>query len=285
VTRDGNRKAQQLVAEVFELRRSFAWRGLGELPYSALRIRKEFADFDAERRFGHRLPGGRRPPGLRVRRHPARRQAAAGLPDLRQRVHAGEPDRLVHGVVGGRLCRALLFGRCRRGGDAMSGARKGYVRPLDLQARPGRHDARQRRAGDGAADRGAVCQPPSTTPGCGQGNDQAVLRRAAGRLVMATDAHVVSPLFFPGGDIGCLSVHGTINDVAMGARPLYLARPASSSRKVSRSPTWRASSNRWRSAARAAGVPVVTGDTKVVEQGKGDGVFITTTGVGVVPEA
>jgi hydrogenase expression/formation protein HypD len=51
VTRDGNRKAQQLVAEVFELRRSFAWRGLGELPYSALRIRKSFADFDAERRF------------------------------------------------------------------------------------------------------------------------------------------------------------------------------------------------------------------------------------------
>jgi hydrogenase expression/formation protein HypD len=52
VSRDGNRKAQQLVADVFELRRSFAWRGLGELPYSALRIRKEFADFDAERRFG-----------------------------------------------------------------------------------------------------------------------------------------------------------------------------------------------------------------------------------------
>jgi hydrogenase expression/formation protein HypD len=88
VTRDGNRKAQQLVAEVFELRRSFAWRGLGELPYSALRIRKEFADFDAERRFAVTLPGGGRPSGLRVWRDPAWRQAAAGMPHFRQRVHA-----------------------------------------------------------------------------------------------------------------------------------------------------------------------------------------------------
>jgi hydrogenase expression/formation protein HypD len=119
VTRDGNRKAQQLVAEVFELRRSFAWRGLGELPYSALRIRKEFADFDAERRFRAPLPGGGRPSGLRVWRHPARRQAAAGVPDFRQRVHAGKPDRLVHGVVGRGLCGALLVRPfCRRGGGA-----------------------------------------------------------------------------------------------------------------------------------------------------------------------
>jgi hydrogenase expression/formation protein HypD len=66
VTRDGNRKAQRLVAEVFELRRSFAWRGLGELPYSALRIRKEFADFDAERRFA-----------LATRRSPTIRPASA----------------------------------------------------------------------------------------------------------------------------------------------------------------------------------------------------------------
>ncbi len=105
----------------------------------------------------------------------------------------------------------------------------------------------------------------------------------AGRLVMATDSHVVSPLFFPGGDIGCLSVHGTINDVAMmGARPLYLAAsfileegfPLADLKRIVESMA---------AASREAGVPVVTGDTKVVEQGKGDGVFITTTGVGVVP--
>lgn len=106
----------------------------------------------------------------------------------------------------------------------------------------------------------------------------------AGRLVMATDSHVVSPLFFPGGDIGCLSVHGTINDVAMaGARPLYLAAsfileegfPLADLQRIVESMA---------EAARRAGVPVVTGDTKVVERGKGDGVFITTTGVGVIPD-
>ena len=102
-------------------------------------------------------------------------------------------------------------------------------------------------------------------------------------MVMATDSHVVSPLFFPGGDIGCLSVHGTVNDVAMaGARPLYLAAgfileegfPLADLKRIVLSMA---------AAAKEAGVPVVTGDTKVVEQGKGDGVFITTTGVGVVP--
>jgi len=100
---------------------------------------------------------------------------------------------------------------------------------------------------------------------------------------MATDSHVVSPLFFPGGDIGCLSVHGTINDVAvMGAQPLWLSAafileegfPLADLARIVESMA---------AAAKAAGVPIVTGDTKVVERGKGDGVFITTTGVGVVP--
>lgn len=116
-----------------------------------------------------------------------------------------------------------------------------------------------------------------------QRNDQAAFDVPAGRLVMATDSHVVSPLFFPGGDIGCLSVHGTINDVAMaGARPLYLAAgfileegfALADLRRIVESMA---------AAAREANVPIVTGDTKVVEKGKGDGVFITTTGVGVVP--
>ncbi len=117
-----------------------------------------------------------------------------------------------------------------------------------------------------------------------QGNDSACLPAPTGRIVMATDSHVVSPLFFPGGDIGCLSVHGTINDVAMsGARPLYLCAsfileegfPLGDLQRIVDSMAH---------AAREAGVPIVTGDTKVVEQGKGDGVFITTTGLGVVPE-
>jgi hydrogenase expression/formation protein HypE len=117
-----------------------------------------------------------------------------------------------------------------------------------------------------------------------QGDDGAVLPAPGhGRLVMATDSHVVSPLFFPGGDIGCLSVHGTINDVAvMGAKPLWLSAafvleegfPLGDLARIVDSMAL---------AAKQAGVPVVTGDTKVVERGKGDGVFITTTGVGLLP--
>ncbi|MEA3278417.1 MAG: hydrogenase expression/formation protein HypE [Pseudomonadota bacterium] len=117
-----------------------------------------------------------------------------------------------------------------------------------------------------------------------QGNDQAMFNPPAGRLVMSTDGHVISPLFFPGGDIGCLAVHGTINDVAMaGAKPLYLAAGFILEEGFPLADLARVVTSMAR-AANEAGVPVVTGDTKVVERGKADGVFITTTGVGLVPE-
>ncbi|MFZ0790716.1 MAG: hydrogenase expression/formation protein HypE, partial [Chromatiaceae bacterium] len=117
-----------------------------------------------------------------------------------------------------------------------------------------------------------------------QGNDQALFTPPPGRLVMSTDGHVIAPLFFPGGDIGSLAVHGTINDVAMaGARPLYLAAGFILEEGFPLADLARVVTSMAR-AAGEAGVPVVTGDTKVVERGKGDGVFITTTGVGVVPE-
>lgn len=114
-------------------------------------------------------------------------------------------------------------------------------------------------------------------------NDQALFDVPAGRMVMTTDGYVVSPIFFPGGDIGSLAVHGTINDVSMaGAYPLYLSAsfvleegfPLADLRRVVASMA---------KASRDAGVAIVTGDTKVVEKGKGDGVFISTTGVGLVP--
>ncbi len=117
-----------------------------------------------------------------------------------------------------------------------------------------------------------------------QANDQAAFAVAAGRMVMSTDGHVISPLFFPGGDIGSLSVHGTINDIAMaGARPLYLAAGFILEEGFALTDLERIVASMAR-AATDAGVAVVTGDTKVVEKGKGDGVFITTTGIGVVPE-
>jgi len=115
-------------------------------------------------------------------------------------------------------------------------------------------------------------------------DDQAVVNVGGQRLAMTTDSFVVKPLFFPGGDIGSLAVHGTVNDLAMGgAKPLFLSAAfileEGFSIEMLRSIV--ASMHR---AAAAAGVQVVTGDTKVVERGKGDGIFINTTGIGVVPE-
>ena len=106
----------------------------------------------------------------------------------------------------------------------MSVAKKGYVRPLDL--RQGRVDMNHGAGGRASAQLiDELFARAFDNPALRAGDDGAVLDLPPGhRLVMATDAHVISPLFFPGGDIGCLSVHGTLNDVAvMGARPLYLA--------------------------------------------------------------
>jgi len=117
-----------------------------------------------------------------------------------------------------------------------------------------------------------------------QRNDQACFKVESGRMVMTTDGFVISPLFFPGGDIGSLAVHGTINDVAMaGAKPLYLSVGMIIEEGFSLKDL-KAVVTSMAAATRDAGVAIVTGDTKVVERGKGDGIFITTTGVGIVPE-
>ncbi len=117
-----------------------------------------------------------------------------------------------------------------------------------------------------------------------QGNDQAQLSLPAGRLAFANDSHVVSPLFFPGGDIGSLAVHGTLNDLAMcGARPHALSVGFILEEGFALAELARIVES-MAQASREANVPIVTGDTKVVERGKGDGVFINTSGVGIVPE-
>jgi len=128
-----------------------------------------------------------------------------------------------------------------------------------------------------------IFRPALDNPMLACGNDQAAFEVGAGRMVMSTDSFVVSPLFFPGGDIGALAVHGTVNDVAMsGARPLYLSAgfvieegfPLAELARIA----WSMGD-----AARAAGVAVVTGDTKVVERGKADRLFVNTAGIGLVP--
>jgi len=126
--------------------------------------------------------------------------------------------------------------------------------------------------------------PPLCNPHLLRGDDAAVLTApGAGRFAFATDSHIVSPLFFPGGDIGRLAVCGTVNDLAMvGAQPRWLTAsfileeglPLETLERVVAS---------MRQAADEAGVAIVAGDTKVAEKGKADGLFIATSGVGWIP--
>ncbi len=129
-----------------------------------------------------------------------------------------------------------------------------------------------------------VFVPRFAHPALARLDDAAVLEPAGRRLAFTTDSYVVSPLFFPGGDIGKLAVCGTVNDLTMvGARPLYLSAgfiieeglPLADLERVADSMA---------AAAREAGVAIVTGDTKVVGRGSADGLFINTAGVGWVPE-
>ena len=130
-----------------------------------------------------------------------------------------------------------------------------------------------------------VFKPYLSSPALEQGNDYAgvAIQDPQGTLAISTDCHIVAPLFFPGGDIGRLAICGTVNDVAMsGAKPLYLTAgfileeglPVETLQRVLQS---------MQSSAEEAGVQVVAGDTKVVEKGKADGLFITTSGIGFIP--
>lgn len=113
-------------------------------------------------------------------------------------------------------------------------------------------------------------------------DDQAVLAIGGARVAFTTDSFVVTPIFFPGGDIGTLAVNGTVNDLAMGgAKPLYLAAAFILEEGLAATDLARVVDS-MAQAAQNAGVQFVTGDTKVVNRGKGDKVFITTTGIGLV---
>ena len=115
-------------------------------------------------------------------------------------------------------------------------------------------------------------------------NDQAIVCVNGLRLAFTTDSFVVSPLFFPGGDIGMMAVNGTVNDLAMGgAHPLCLSAAFILEEGLSKETLGRVVQS-LRRAAEAVGVNVVTGDTKVVEKGAADGLFINTSGIGLVPE-
>ena len=114
-------------------------------------------------------------------------------------------------------------------------------------------------------------------------HDGALLEVEGSRLAFSTDSFVIQPLFFPGGNIGSLAVHGTVNDLAMcGARPTAISAGFILEEGLPMEDLWRIT-RAMREAASEVAVPIVTGDTKVVDRGKGDGVFINTAGIGVVP--
>ena len=115
-------------------------------------------------------------------------------------------------------------------------------------------------------------------------HDGAILEVNGIRLAFSTDSFTISPLFFPGGDIGSLAVYGTVNDLAMcGARPVGLSAGFILEEGLPMDDLWRAVQS-MQAAAQAVDVPIVTGDTKVVERGSGDGMFINTAGLGLIPE-
>ncbi len=124
--------------------------------------------------------------------------------------------------------------------------------------------------------------PALGNPFLEQKTDGAILELDSSRMAISTDSHVVSPLFFPGGDIGKLAVYGTINDLAVsGARPRYLSAGFILEEGFSTHNLWKILQS-MKEAAREAGVCIVTGDTKVVERGKGDGLYLNTTGIGEI---
>lgn len=128
----------------------------------------------------------------------------------------------------------------------------------------------------------SVFYPAFSNPLLDQRHDSSVVDLSGLRLALTTDAFVVSPLFFPGGDIGKLSVCGTVNDLAMsGAKPYFLTASFILEEGLAKS-ALKAVVSSMRKAADEAGISIVTGDTKVVDKGKGDGLFISTTGVGLV---
>lgn len=125
--------------------------------------------------------------------------------------------------------------------------------------------------------------PAFDNPALKELHDGAVLEVGGSRIAFSTDSFVIHPLFFPGGDIGSLSVHGTVNDLAMcGARPMALSVGLIVEEGLPIDDLWRIVRS-MESAAKASGVSIVTGDTKVVDRGKGDGLFVNVSGIGLVP--
>ncbi len=316
VRREGNAPALRLIHEVFEIT-DRKWRGIGTIPQSGFRLAPDYEQFDAERRFaveavevanrsacisGLMLQGVKKP-----------RDCPAFGKECTPGASAGSHDGLLRGRLRGLLPLCPLpsqagrgrFGNCDRAGSLKRSSdfasQPCLTRSTSIDSRVRCRWPIMRRCCLGHGSGGKLTAELIQhvfLPGLGQSRrlaaleDQATLDLGqvwrphngtkAPRIAFTTDSFVVRPLFFPGGDIGKLAVHGTVNDLAVGgATPLFLSAafileeglPMDDLRRIVAS---------MRAACDEAGVALVTGDTKVVDRGKGDGVFITTSGIGLV---
>ena len=265
---DGNPAALAALERVFTVREDFEWRGLGVIPRSGFRIGDEFADWDAREPLRGSRRADRGSEGMPVRRRPPRHGEAVRVRRVRHRVHAREAARHVHGLERGRVRRVLRVRPAPREDAGMSDA---VVTMAD--------------GAGGKASRRLVEElflPELRNPLLEPLSDAALFSVGGARVALTTDSYVVRPLVFPGGDIGELAVNGTVNDLAVsGAVPVALTAgfvieegfPLDDLRVIARSLA---------RAAAAANVSIAAGDTKVVERGAADGLYITTAGVGLV---
>ena len=287
---EGNLKALEVMADVFELRPHFEWRGLGFISHSGLKLSRPLRRL---RRRGA-LPGARRPgrgpKGVPVRRGAQGRDQAVGVQGVRHGMHAGAADRHVHGVLGGRLRRVLQLRPVRpraRGGrecpprspSASSGS-SASSRPRGASAAKFRDAQITMAHGAGGKATQSLIEglfvPTLAGDTLAEMTDAAPLEIDGARLAFTTDSYVVKPLRFPGGSIGELAVNGTVNDLAVsGARAVALSLSLILEEGL-RADDLRAEIEAIARAAAAAGVEVATGDTKVVERGHADGMYICT---------
>ena len=281
VSEKGNVPAQKLLSEVFEVT-DRAWRASARSRPAAGSCPRP-TRISTPRRASRSATSGRVNRRSAVAARSCKGRSSPRMRRLRQGMHAAQAPGGDDGVVGRRLRRLLqlraLLERPKRclsmSTDAFS-----WSCPLPLRDYP---SIVLGHGGGGQLSSDLVEHlfvPAFGDPELARLGDAAVLPGAAGRLALSTDSFVVHPLFFPGGSIGDLAVHGTVNDLAMtGAEPLYLSAGFILEEGLPIE-TLAGIVHRMAEAAKKAGVAVVTGDTKVVEKGHGHGCYINTAGVG-----
>ena len=292
---EGNLRALEVMAEVFELRPHFEWRGLGFISHSALNLSDAYADLDAELRFSV--------PGVRVA-DPKACQCGEVLKGVIKPWECkvfgtactpGAPDRHVHGLLRGRLRRLLQLRplRARAGGrvttdPAVISEREQRILGIIETARAKRPKFRDERITMAHGAGGKATQsliegllaPAFESEALNELADAGAIEVGGLELALTTDSFVVKPMRFPGGSIGELAVNGTVNDLAVsGARPLALSLSLILEEGLA-AEDLKAEVEAIANAARTAGVEIIAGDTKVVERGHADGMYVCTTGIG-----